>query len=218
MKCLLNLLSIVLMVCLLCSICSSCSLTASTKDRIVANDIVSQFESESHNMDEIDKPVLTGDNTSNEQTSVAQTESQATFSELINDNPIDKEYNNNNSNQETTMDMVQYEKKYAEIWLNELEYSCNNLLSRLTSEDAENFELIQEAWMTNFLDNYEFINGMLNNEAYDIHVGSVFLVEQSISYREILRERTLYVKYLEFLFFNYHSQTTNVVDFKYTTE
>lgn len=142
----------------------------------------------------------------------ADTESQALFCELIANNPIDLDYKSDPTIVSVTQDMVALEKKYIDIWLEELTFSCQKFCDVLTTEDRENFKKAQEMWEASLYENYNFISSWLVNPEYEMHVGSVFSFERIAEFRGQVRQRTLYVKYLNWLL---HDETKLDVSFQY---
>lgn len=143
------------------------------------------------------------------------TENQAIFSLLVKDNPIDEAYFSEPANS-TTKEMVELQLKYANIWCEELEFSCENLTKLLNDSDREIFQRLQSEWEINLKGTRDFINNVFINGEYDVHMGSTFPIECAYKYMESLRERTLYVKYLQYsLETNSSAETKVSVDFLY---
>ena len=61
-----------------------------------------------------------------------------------------------------------------------------------------------------------FLGDIFNNDIYQAYNGQLFLVESASEYRNSIRQRTLYVKYLEFcLVSNLNGSTELEVEFSY---
>lgn len=125
------------------------------------------------------------------------TENQTVFIDLIKDNPIDEAYHSEKCD-ETTQGMIKIEVQFAEIWKEELEYSCESFTSHLNENDKNTFNDIQDDWESYISNSYMFLGNVFNNEKYQAYNGQLFLVESASEYRNAIRQRTLYVKYLEF--------------------
>lgn len=143
------------------------------------------------------------------------TENQALFFLLIKENPIDTAYRfETDSN--TTTNMAEREMNYANIWLEEWRFSCESFSALLNETDKVRFDDIQKNWKKNTLEDFNFINGIFNNENYGTHMGSDFSVECASEYRKSIRKQTLYVKYLLFcLESNKDTDIDPVVEFNY---
>ena len=59
-------------------------------------------------------------------------EMQMSFYELIKDNPIDSDYNSEACDS-TTLALRNHQKKYIDIWLDELAFSCESFSKLLTA-------------------------------------------------------------------------------------
>ena len=144
------------------------------------------------------------------------TENYGSFYLLVKENPIDRDYNADPVDS-TTLVMRKHENKYTEIWLDELEYSCDSFATLLTDEDRAEFESIQAEWKNSLDKDFSFVSKVLTGETYSVHMGSVFQFEQAYEYREAVRKRVLYIKYLQYSFeANGESSDEKVtVEFKY---
>ena len=72
-------------------------------------------------------------------------ENQMIFINLIRDNPIDNDYHSALCD-ETTQSMVKIEVEFAEIWKEELQYSCKKFTALLNEKDKITFNSIQNDW------------------------------------------------------------------------
>ncbi len=135
---------------------------------------------------------------SNDQTAELQadlTESQYAFYLLIKDNPLDKAYKAEQTGS-TTKELVELENKYAVIWNNELYYSIKYLKAELGDSNKEKFEESQESWQEYLNNKYGLISDMLVDNGLKQNLGSAFEIEIAQSYKQEIRERVLYLKYL----------------------
>ena len=126
-------------------------------------------------------------------------ETRAIFDFKIKDNPIDKEYNTSEV-PSTTKEIVQRELDYANIWLMELNASCYDFVQLLSDEDRAYFEANQAAWESVVKEDRELLGDIFGEGKYSVHMGSVFRIEVAANNRKAVRERTLYVKYLQYSF------------------
>lgn len=140
-----------------------------------------------------------------------ETENLAIFTDLIKDNPIDKAYHSAKSD-DTVQSMLGVEVEYANIWMEELEYSVESFTALLNKDDKAEFEKIQEDWQKNISDSKLFINGIFNNKDYNTLTGQMYLVEEASNYRNEVRKRALYIKYLQF---NFNQDGEETVEFKW---
>lgn len=142
-------------------------------------------------------------------------ENQMIFINLIRDNPIDNDYHSALCD-ETTQSMVKIEVEFAEIWKEELQYSCKKFTALLNEKDKITFNSIQNDWESYISSSYMFLGDIFNNDIYQAYNGQLFLVESASEYRNSIRQRTLYVKYLEFcLVSNLNGSTELEVEFSY---
>ena len=142
-------------------------------------------------------------------------ENQMIFINLIRDNPIDNDYHSALCD-ETTQSMVKIEVEFAEIWKEELQYSCKKFTALLNEKDKITFNSIQNDWESYISSSYMFLGDIFNNDIYQAYNGQLFLVESASEYRNSIRQRTLYVKYLEFcLLSNLNGSTELEVEFSY---
>ena len=126
-----------------------------------------------------------------------RTETQAAFAELIRNNPIDLAYNG-----ETVEDQAASQKKeakYIQIWREELAFSTESYGALLQKADKDRFMRMQSDWLKNLDEEIAFVSDTFANDSEDASVGTLFRLEQAIHYRECIRERVLYIKYLQYL-------------------
>lgn len=138
------------------------------------------------------------------------TENQAIFAELIKDNPIDKSYLSEQCG-ETTQDMINIEMKFADIWMRELDYSCQKFSMILDEENKSQFISLQNDWKNYIANNRAFLNSFFNNSENQSRMGRTFWVERASEYRNEIRSRTLYVKYLLFCTEQTDSETPAII-------
>ncbi len=148
-------------------------------------------------------------------------ETQYSFYMAVKDNPIDFDYRMDESSS-TTPGMIMHEQKYTNIWLDELEFSCENFSKLLNAEDRKKFEQIQAEWEKNLKNYFELIGGVFSNNEYGIHPGSIFPLEYTCEYRGAVRQRVLYIKYLQYNMECNSEKNVSVeeseVEFKYKSE
>lgn len=127
------------------------------------------------------------------------TETQAAFYiEIVADNDIDYDFFNQSYDM-TTQNMIENKLKYVDVWYKELEYSLENFLKLLNEEDRAKFEEIQANWEALLKAEYQFVGDIfIRNENYQISLGSIFPLEMAKEYLGKVRERALYIKYLQY--------------------
>ena len=125
-------------------------------------------------------------------------ETQAMFIELIQANPIDQDYKDEVTG-ETTLDFRKRENKYTDIWLNELAFSSKCFMAILSEEEKEEYQRLQNEWKANLDNEILFIRNLFASDPQSAKQGSLFWFELDYYYREQIRERVLYIKYLLFL-------------------
>jgi DICT domain-containing protein len=94
--------------------------------------------------------------------------------------------------------MMDIENEFADIWTSELEYSIETFTALLNEDDKAEFKLIQKNWEQNLTNSRTFLDEIFNNDEYQVYTGRMFLVEEAAEYKNEIRRRTLYVKYLQF--------------------
>lgn len=139
------------------------------------------------------------------------TENQSIFDEMIKDNPIDKADRLAVSDG-TIQGMIDIQYQFADIWMEELEYSIDSLTALLNQEDKLAFEKTQDDWGQYLSNNQKFLNDVFIIDKYGSHPGRMFLVEKAYEYKNEIRYRALYVKYLQFTLEQNGEATVN---FKY---
>ena len=93
------------------------------------------------------------------------------------------------------------QKKYIDIWKNELDFAVDKFNNILTPTDKEDFFQIQKAWESSTLDQINFERDYISNqEEYNINLGTSFQYLNLSEIRESYRERTFQIKYLLYLY------------------
>lgn len=115
------------------------------------------------------------------------------FSNLIKDNPIDKDYNVESgefqsSSEFSTGGWVQLEDQYYSIWKLELNETMKKLKSKLTVESYKLLESSQEGWMVYHTKENDLVWDVFISEA---HFGSQGLVSSATVRKNRLRERVI---------------------------
>ncbi|MBE6563037.1 MAG: hypothetical protein E7660_04810 [Ruminococcaceae bacterium] len=143
------------------------------------------------------------------------TEGEETFLSLIEDNPIDAAYLAEPQYDQLS-DETEREYRYADIWLDELDYSFESFISLLSEDDKDAFSKLQDEWKKNIKEEYDLTFDIFNNLTYDydVHLGSIYPYEHAYNYRIAIRERTLYVKYLEYCMYS-QDYDEKTIEFKY---
>lgn len=152
---------------------------------------------------------------SNNTSDAFESEMKGVFYSIIQNNPIDSDYNSERIDS-TTLDLRKHENKYAKIWLSEMEYSCESMCKLLKEYDKARFMQLQKDWLERLNDEFDLINNIFLSEDYQLLVGSTFSIEMDSEYLQVIRNRTLYIKYIEFAIkYNSETQYDSLVDFQY---
>lgn len=136
------------------------------------------------------------------------------FEKLVEDNPLDRDYETEN-HATTLPELRLHQQKFADLWLDELHFSCEYYASFLNAVDREKFLYYEEKWEKALLDEFKFVTSIYSGSAYDLSPGGIYLLERDIDYLQTLRERTLYVKYLQYTFETADGQRDAKVVFLY---
>jgi len=108
--------------------------------------------------------------------------------------------------------MVNYEKKFLEIWEKELTFSVQNLSALLNSEDQNILNSLHGEWLEWITKNLTLEQELLSKEEYKVRLGSLFLVDRPKAYKEAYRARTLQIKYIHFLMETQCDDSKNIID------
>ncbi|CAM4013059.1 lysozyme inhibitor LprI family protein [Saccharibacillus endophyticus] len=133
------------------------------------------------------------------------------FSTIINDNPIDRDYEQERkilqeSPESTTLAWGAFESKYLTKWQNEMNAALDGLSKILNEADRSNLEQSQKSWQSYMDDQAQFVMGQFLDTRYFGTQGDVqFLAAQS----KQTRERT--IRLMEYLF----SIDREAIDFAY---
>lgn len=123
------------------------------------------------------------------------TENQAAFWIIAKDNPIDEKYRNRDTD---VTKLSENEAEYIDIWLEELRNSCESLKKLLNEEDKLAFEVLQNQWYKEINNKYSFQAKITRTEEYGVDLGTISDYELASSHREEVRQRTFWVKYLQY--------------------
>lgn len=120
------------------------------------------------------------------------------FSEQIDGNPIDKSY-------EEELKMLEnispdFQKRYIDIWVDELEFSVETLSERLSEADREKLISLQEKWEAETEELFDFEKSILINESYGMKPYSSLNFLFLSARRECYRDRTIRIKYWIYCF------------------
>ena len=126
---------------------------------------------------------------------------ESIFQKKMSGNLIDRHYHNEFSLATTTAEFCELQKKYIDIWKNELDFAVDKFNNILTPTDKEDFFQIQKAWESSTLDQINFERDYISNqEEYNINLGTSFQYLNLSEIRESYRERTFQIKYLLYLY------------------
>lgn len=120
------------------------------------------------------------------------------FSSAISDNPIDKAYIK--ELEEDTNELSEIERKYIQLWIEEMRASVSKYVQYLSDEDKKEFERNQDNWEKTSVDNLNFEKDILTNSDYNLKLSSSFRYLWLSELRETYRQRTIRIKYLTYLF------------------
>ena len=116
---------------------------------------------------------------------------ESIFQKKMRGNLIDRHYHNEFSLATTTAEFCELQKKYIDIWKNELDFAVDKFNNILT----------QKAWESSTLDQINFERDYISNqEEYNINLGTSFQYLNLSEIRESYRERTFQIKYLLYLY------------------
>lgn len=123
------------------------------------------------------------------------------FNDYISQNKIDKYYNKEVYEiAGITQEMYEVEFKYKNIWEKEMGYSILNLTKMLDKKDKNFFITNQKQWEDSTIRNLELERDILcDSNKYDVHLGSIFRPLWASQVREAYRQRTIKIKYLNYL-------------------
>lgn len=143
------------------------------------------------------------------------------FDKAMIDNPIDKSYyyglNDSDNCPTTTLDFIEFEEEYVNLWLAELDYSSRMLMSYLGADEIEKFEATQAAWYDTEKSLSDFEKDLINDPDHDIHTGTLYTWYALSDWRNTIRERTLLIKYLTYIIETQNSEPMAEEDLLSTT-
>lgn len=122
---------------------------------------------------------------------------ESVFNVAMQNNPIDIAYEKELL---SSLDALEIENKYLRIWLEEMECSAKIYKDCLDENDAESFDAVQNSFKKYIEESFAFDAHVIKQETYSIRMGSAssqLLVSQK---RQAVRERTIHIKYLHYLF------------------
>ncbi|GGO00957.1 lysozyme inhibitor LprI family protein [Saccharibacillus kuerlensis] len=122
------------------------------------------------------------------------------FSDIINDNPIDKDYEREleklqESAQSTTLEWGALQTKYITKWQNEMDAALDHLYKSLDEEDRMNLEQAQKSWHSYIEDNSNFVGDRF---VYAGHFGTQGKVH--LAAVELKRTRERAIELMEYIF------------------
>lgn len=120
------------------------------------------------------------------------------FNKKISENTIDKDYNIEFSNTQTTAGFIALENRYIEIWKAKINEDLPKLLSKLSDGDADVFLEAQNDWEKQLNSTSEADYSVLNGENSNI-LGSSFEYTWKSNIREQYRKRAIHLEYLIYL-------------------
>lgn len=173
--------------------CSNVSQESQEKESLLAENSITEDETECN---------LASSTSINDNMFFTDTETQVCFyEEIVKNNPIDMDYINDpekNSKTDTINEMIEFKEKYIGIWITELDYSCDSFALLLNEEDKKFFEDSQREWVENLDEEIHFLNSVFVSGDYEVYPGKTYQLELTVKYLRQIRERTLYIKYLQY--------------------
>lgn len=133
------------------------------------------------------------------------------FSDIINDNPIDKDYQQEleklqESDESTTLEWGAFEAKYIIKWQDEVNAALEHLYKSLNEEDRINLEQSQKSWQSYIDDDINFVSNKFIFTRYFGTQGDVQLAAVQLH-----RTRERAIELMEYIF----SIDRTAVDFVY---
>ena len=122
------------------------------------------------------------------------------FSDIINDNPIDKDYRielaeYQENPKTTTLGWGAMKAKYTAKWQEEVDAALEYLYKSLSEQDSLNLRQSQKSWQTSIDDDLNFVN---NKFIYTRYLGTQGMVK--ISTVKLRRTRDRAIELMEYIF------------------
>jgi hypothetical protein len=121
------------------------------------------------------------------------------FNRAILDNPIDMAYQEEISKAETSQEMIQVEQKYLRIWEAELDNAAVQYTEALSAEDTAAFTEAKRLFSAYTTASFSYDLQIIREESYDIHLGTLSVPLLYARWKEAVKERTVYVKYMHYI-------------------
>lgn len=150
------------------------------------------------------------------------TNGNSEFDIAMKNNSIDVEYENEYlSEGVTTNDYISIQKKYLNVWKEEMYFSIDNFIRELSEQDKNAFFNSQQKWEDEINESIDFEHMILTNKEYVTEMGSAFDYLLLSEQRECYRQRTIRIKYLHYLLElsnNYNNNERKSLQFLYSSE
>lgn len=117
----------------------------------------------------------------------------------VSDNQIDKDYYAEFQQATTTQEFVAVENKYIDLWKAEMSNIITQLGTVLDENDFCNFKTSQDEWEKQLFDTTQSDLDIVQNDQYEIMIGSSFRWLWLSNIREEYRERTIHINYMLYL-------------------
>jgi len=124
----------------------------------------------------------------------------AEFNVAMDENPIDLAYNQRMEKAGTVQEMTEAERQSMQHWQAELQRSIDAYTQILTQEDADAFCELSQQYLKASEALQEFDAEYLRSEEYQIQLGTTSAWLLCRRGRESVRELTIHVKYLHYLY------------------
>lgn len=103
------------------------------------------------------------------------------FQDLLEDNPIDEAMHQEEKDLISTLDILNLQNKYYDIWVNELTVLDKKIKEQINSEDEEVFEKSQNAWKEFNLNEPDIANRVLITSMGSGSGDPILIMDQSIN-------------------------------------
>lgn len=167
-----------------------CCCTSKVTDKQVASD---------ENLNKLGNMGGSGNQTIEDYDIYGLKQSDPVFNLAIANNGIDTAYRNEIDLASTNEELVQIELKYISIWEAELDSSIKKYIAVLSEEDQLAFQTSQELFDRYSEVSISYDANLLLQGKYGINLGTSSRWLLNVNKKEIIRERTIHVKYLHYL-------------------
>lgn len=122
-----------------------------------------------------------------------------TFSEAMNNNVIDTDFNSDMQNAVTTAEFIDCVSKFTGIWKSDIQNTITNLKQYLTSEDDANLDSSEKAFEDSVSADSKLEHNIVFNSEYKLGAGSFFSVDYALKFMNEYRDRAVSLRYWLYL-------------------